>query len=181
MCREWEGLETTGLQLGKVSPFLGRMIPTLFSNLYEHAKILSTSQDNVLAYYQLIFLLMLELSRPSITDMVSFLSKLQDLATSEESQLNPQQRTAVHAIVAGILHLVAQISTNPVLKDNVGVVILRRREAAPRLLPEGFFQRRDDVVEEDVSVGSELLFVLKDEASMKRASESGASLKRAFG
>ena len=158
------------------------MTPTLFAHLYDHAKVLSTSRENVVAYYQLIFLLMLELSRPSITEMVSFLSKLQDLATSGESQLSPQQRTAVHAIVAGIVHLVAQISTNPVLKDNAGIVIQRRREAAVRLLPKGLFQEQDTVpTEEDISVGSELLFVLKDEESMKRASESGASLKRAFG
>ena len=158
------------------------MTPTLFAYLYDHAKVLSTNRENVLAYYQLIFLLMLELSRPSITEMVSFLSKLQDLATSEESQLSPQQRTAVHAIVAGIVHLVAQISTNPVLKDNAGIVIQRRKEAAVRLLPEGLFQGQDGIpIEEEISIGSELLFVLKDEVSMKRASESGASLKRAFG
>ena len=177
------------LQLGKVSPFLGKMIPTLLAYLYDQAKILSTSRDNVVAYYQLLFLLMLELSRPSISDMVSFLSKLQDLAIKEESQLNPQQRTAMHAIVAGMLHLVAQISTNPVLKDNIGAVILCRRERAARLLPDGLFRGEEslDGGQEErlggdtLGVDSELLFLLKDEASMKRVSESAASLKKSFG
>ena len=186
LSREWEGLESTGLEIGKASPFLGKMIPTLFSYLYDHAKILSTNRDNVIAYYQLIFLLMLELSRPRITDMVSFLNKLQDLATKEDPQLSSQQRSALHAIVAGILHLVAQMSTNPILKDNVGVVIDGRRQAAIGLLPDGFF-REESYGKEEGAVGgvlgaeSELLFLLTDEASMKRASESGVSLKKAFG
>lgn len=130
---------------------------------------------------------MLELSMPGTTDMVGFLSKLQDLATKEDSQLNPQQRRAIHAIVAGMLYLVAQISTNPILKDNVRVVILRRRETAVGLLPDGLFRGgvygslEEGAVGGDLGLNSELLFVLKDEASMKRASESGASLKKSFG
>lgn len=186
--REWQGLESVGLQIGKVSPFLGKMTSTLFVYLYDQAKILSTSRENIIAFYQLLFLLMLELSRPSITDMVSFLSKLQDLAIKEESQLNHQQRTAMHAIVAGILHLVAQISTNPILKDNIGAVILCRREKAAELLPDGLFRGEDGfdggeekVVGDILDVESELLFPLKDEASMKRASESATSLKKSFG
>lgn len=184
--REWEGFESIGLQLGKVSPFLGKMIPTLFANLYDHAKVLSTNRDNVTAYYQLLFLLMLELSHPSVGDMVSFLSKLQDLATREDTELSHQQCIIVHAIVAGILHLVAQISTNPILKDNVSVVIVHRREAAIELLPEGLFRGEGDRLNESevggVSVvGAELLFVLKEDFSMKRASESGASIKKSFG
>ena len=183
--REWQSLESVGLQTGKVSPFLGKMIPTLFAYLYDQAKIISTRKDNIIAFYQLLFLLMLELSRPSITDMVSFLSKLQDLAVKEESQLNHQQRIAMHAVVAGILHLVVQISTNPILKDNIGTVILYRRERAAQLLPDGLFRDEDgfDGGEErdSLEVESELLFPLKDEASMKRASESGTSLKKTFG
>ena len=129
---------------------------------------------------------MLELSRPSISDMVSFLNKLQDLATKENSQLSSQQRTALHAIVAGILHLVAQMSTNPILKDNVGAVINCRRQRAIRLLPDGFFKeeaygKEEDAVGRVLGEESELLFLLTDEASMKRASESGVSLKKAFG
>lgn len=177
-----------GLQTGKVSPFLGKMIPTLFAYLYDRAKIISTSKDNIIAFYQLLFLLMLELSQPSITDMVSFLRKLQDLAIKEESQLNRQQRMAMHAVVAGILHLVAQISTNPILKDNIGTVILYRRERAAGLLPDGLFRGEDGfdggeerAVGDSLEVESELLFPLKDEASIKRASESGTSLKRTFG
>lgn len=178
-----------GLQLGKVSPFLGKMIPTLFTCLYDQAQILSTSKDNVIAFYQLLFLLMLELSKPSVTDVVSFLSKLQDLAVREESLLSHQQRTAIHAIVAGILHLVAQISTNPLLKDSIGVVILNRRDRATRLLPDELFRGEEGLDGGDegnatggnLAVESKLLFPLKDEVSMKRASESATSLKRAFG
>ncbi len=177
-----------GLQIGKVSPFLGKMIPTLFAYLYDQAKILSTNRDNIIAFYQLLFLLMLELSRPSITDMVSFLSKLQALAIKEESQLNRQQRMAMHAVVAGILHLVAQISTNPILKDNIGAVILYRREKAARFLSDGLFGGEDGfdggeerAVGDTLEVESQLLFPLKDEASMKRASESATSLKKTFG
>ena len=164
------------------------MIPTLLAYLYDQAKILSTCRENVIAFYQLLFLLMLELSKPSITDMVSFLSKLQDLAVKEESQLNHQQRMAIHAIVAGILHLVAQISTNPVLKDNIGTVILCRREKAMELLPDGLFRGEDGLdggeeraVGDTLEVELELLFPLKDEASMRRASESATSLKKTFG
>lgn len=162
------------------------MIPTLFANLYDHAKGLSTNRDNVIAYYQLLFLLMLELSHPSISDMVSFLSKLQDLATKEETELSPQQRITMHAIVAGILHLVAQMSTNPILKDNVSVVIVHRRETAIELLPEGLFVGEGGRLNESEvggvsEVGTELLFILNEEACMKRTSESGASIKKSFG
>ena len=183
LSREWEGLESTGLQLGKASPFLGKMIPTLFAHLYDHAKVLSTDRDNVIAYYQLLFLLMLELSRPSVGDMMSLLSKLQDLATQTDLRLSDQECTTIHAIVAGILHLVAQISTSPIVKDNVSVVMQRRRETAIELLPEGLFREdKGGSTEGGVfEVGPELLFMLKDEASMKRASESGASLKKSFG
>lgn len=187
--REWEGIESTGLQLGKVSPFLGKMIPVLFAYLYDHAKVLSTSRDSVIAYYQLLFLLMLELSRGGTADMLSFSSKLQDLATEEESQIHPQQRIALHAIVAGILHLVAQMSTNPILKDNIGAVISRRRESAVILLPDGLFRGKGgfDGGQEEGAVGGvagvepELLFPLKDEVSLKRTSDSASSLKKSFG
>lgn len=185
-CREWEGLESVGLQLGKVSPFLGKMIPTLFAYMYEHAKIISPSKENVIAYYQLVILLMLELSRPCANEVLSFLSKLQNLASNKESQLSPQQCISLHATVAGVLHTLVQIMSSPILKGTVSVVIQRRRESSIRMLPDGLFREHvslleEEAVTEDLSLGPDLLFMLKDEAAMMRTSESGASLKKPFG
>ncbi len=177
VCSEWVNLEAVGLSLGVVSTqFLSKTINSLFANLILLAKALSAEPANTLAFYQLIFLLTLEFSHLGIADMLAFLHQLQEVAVKEK-ELGTHHRVVLHATVAGMLYLAAKISRNEVLKTHVDGVIAKRRETAPRLLPDALFSTTGDeldsgrgamgvISEEDllsvVANDETLLFSLKD-------------------
>lgn len=192
VCSEWVSLEAVGLSLGVVSSrFLSKTVNSLFTNLLTLARALSTKSANTLAFYQLIFLLTLEFSHQGISDMLAFLHQLQELAVKEE-ELEAHHKVVLHATVAGMLYLTAKISRNEVLKTHVDGVIAKRRETAPRLLPDALFSTTDDeldggrgavgVVSEDdilsvVTNDETLLFSIKD-MDTKRLSPPPVTGKR---
>lgn len=136
---EWVSLEAVGLTLGMVSAqFLSKTVNSLFTNLLSLAKALSTKSANTLAFYQLIFLIVLEFSHQGISDMLAFFHQLQELALKEK-ELEMRHKVVLHATVAGMLYLAAKISRNEVLKTHVDGIIAKRRETAPRLLPDTLF------------------------------------------
>ena len=74
-----------------------------------------------------------------VADMVHLLNNFQDSAHDPAAQLSTLHRVSLHTITAGILHLLTNISSVTALREHVAEVIERRREAAPMLLPDGFF------------------------------------------
>ena len=73
LCSDWVSLEAVGLSLGVVSKeFLSKTVNSLFTNLLELAKALCTSPANTLAFYQLVFLLILEFSYQGLSDILVF-------------------------------------------------------------------------------------------------------------
>ena len=161
----WESLESCGLTLGKVSQrFLNKTRSTLYSHLFDHAQVLSTNDENLKAFYQLLFLITLEFSHPGITDMVRYLSRLQDLAQTSSSELSTRHCLALHATTAGVLYLVSKMTSNQVLKDHVLEVVERRKNSAPDLLPDSLFapEVADGPGTNLTALDPELLFQLKE-------------------
>ncbi|KAL5482081.1 hypothetical protein EMCRGX_G022364 [Ephydatia muelleri] len=119
----WERLEDLGLSLGTVSQsFIDQVATTLHAYLCEHAQILSTSLENLKAFYQLLALLLLECGSAIVSDATSYLSRLQETALTN-SALTARHRIALHAI----------------LEEGVGAVVSLRRSLGPYLLPDVFF------------------------------------------
>ena len=172
--------------LGEVSTrFAAKTVASLFMSLYELAKILSVDPDNILAFYQLLFLLTLEFSHRGTNDMLLYLSKLQDLAVKEKGYPS-HHRIALHTTVAGILYLVAKVSTNEILKEHVAEIISKRKEMAPILLPDSLFafkeeadtglvggvvsrEEEEDVLGDVAGSDSQFLFDLQNEGILKRS------------
>ena len=112
--------------------------------------------------------------------MVHLLSKLQDSAVDSASQLSATHRVSLHAITAGILHLLSQISTVSALTEHVLEVVERRRETAPLLLlPDQLFaaereegangaEGRGDI---PTHVGEDLLFHLRERGLVRQSPE----------
>ena len=114
--------------------------------------------------------------------MVHLLSKLQDSAVDSASQLSAIHRVSLHAITAGILHLLSQISTVSALTEHVLEVVERRRETAPLLLlllPDQLFaaereegadgaEGRGDI---PTHVGEDLLFHLRERGLVRQSPE----------
>jgi hypothetical protein len=108
--------------------------------------------------------------------MVHLLSKLQDSAVDSASQLSTTHRVSLHAITAGILHLLCHISTVPALTEHVLEVVQRRSETAPLLLPDQFFtaeradgaEGRGDI---PTRVGEDLLFHLRERGLVRQSPE----------
>ncbi len=145
LCSDWVSLEAVGLSLGLVlKRFLSKTVNSLFTNLLELAKALCTSPANTLAFYQLVFLLTLEFSYQRLSNILVFLHQLQELAVKEKG-LEAHHRVVLHATVAGVLHLASKISRNEVLKTHIDGVIAKRRETAPKLLPEAVFVTADEM------------------------------------
>lgn len=183
--RKWESLHSCGLTLGKVSQrFINQTKSVLYPNLYSHTLHLSMNRDNLAAFYHLLGLLALEFAQPGVIDMIHFLSKLQDLAQDSSATLSPQHRVALHAIVAGLLFLLAKISPTSMLDEHVTDVVERRREIAPSLLPDALFAQdvegADGVLTPEVSameLPDQLLFHLR-ERGLDRQSPEPAENRR---
>ena len=107
--------------------------------------------------------------------MMTYLSRMQDLAVEGDS-LSLHHRTALHAIVAGILHLVAQVSANTALQDHINEVVGLRREMAPHLLPASVFGDQLEAGRNE-TVEQQLLFQLKEENLLRKSPEP----KKGFG
>ena len=173
MLRTWDSLESCGLTLGKVSDrFLNKTRGSLYTHLLENARVLSTHQDNLRAYYQLLYLLVLEFAHPGIMDMAHFLSKLQDMALTDSS-LSSRHRIAIHSIIAGVLYLLANMTFNQVLRDHVFEVIAKRQQVSPSLLPDSLFSTEgSDGPEMDLAnLDPELLFLLQQEGILDDSNE----------
>ena len=191
-CSEWESLEHVGLVLGEVSTlFAAKTVASLFMSLYELAKNLSLDPENILAFYQLLFLLTLAFSHKGINDMLLYLNKLQDLAVKER-QYPSHHRVALHATVAGILYLVSNVSTNEILKEHVAEIISRRKAMALVLLPDSLFafteeanaehvrgvvsrEEEEEVLGEVAGSDSQCLFDLQSEGILKSPGPSRGS------
>lgn len=177
MCSDWQSLDSQGLILGKVSTlFLKKTVQTLYAHLKELAQCLSSSMENLKAFYQLLFLLTLEFSEPGVLEMILYLNWLQTLAVGSDSLLGVQLCNALHAIVAGVLYLISKISLTPGLNEHVSHILTKRREHAPHLLPEGLFtyEERADGTEDSVGmsmVNRSMLFTLNEEDLMKKSPE----------
>lgn len=171
--------------LGEVSArFASKTVTTLFKALFKLARILSFKKENVLAFYQLLFLLTLEFSHKGVNDMLLYLSRVQDLAVKEVSY-PPRHRLALHVTVAGILNLLAKVSANEILKEHIADVISKREERTPILLPDSLFppaeeavtgrasgtfpkeEEIDDALKEVTEKGSQLLFQFQLEGFLK--------------
>lgn len=159
--------------LGKVSDrFLKKTRGSLYTHLLENARVLSTRQENVRAFYQLLFLLVLEFAHPGIMDMTHFLSKLQDMALGDPA-LSSQHCVAIHSIVAGILYLLAKMTSNQVLREHVFKVVAKRQENAPSLLPDSLFatETSDGPAVDPPGLDPELLFSLQQEGILDDSHE----------
>lgn len=132
--------------------------------------VLAVQPENVRAFYQLLFLLMLEFSHPGIVDMVQYLCQLQDLA--QTTKLEPRHRLALHVTVAGILYLIAKMTSNNTLHDHVVEVIGHRQSSAPYLLPDSLFAAETEPTEPTVEdINPELLFQMKDRGILQLSPE----------
>ena len=120
--------------------------------------------ENLKAFYQLLFLLTLEFSHPGVTDMVNYLSQLQDLAQAHSVDMSTRHRIVLHVTAAGILYLIAKMTSNQALQDHILEVINRRQNSAPELLPDFFFaQEVSDGPEANLeNLDPKLLFQLKE-------------------
>ena len=177
MCnREWQSLELQGLVLGKVSPlFLKKTVPTLYGHLKKLAEGLSSHLDNLKAFYQLLLLSTLEFSEPGVLDMVQYLSWLQNLAGASDLAVTAFHRSALHAIIAGVLYLISKISSAVTLQDHILQVLEIRRSSAPHLLPGGIFsseEKLDDVEAiQALAVDKKMLFILNQDELLRKSPE----------
>lgn len=155
----WERLEDLGLSLGTVSQsFIDQVATTLHAYLCEHAQILSTSLENLKAFYQLLSLLLLECGSAIVSDATSYLSRLQDTALTNTA-LTVRHRVALHAIVAGLAHLLVRVCPSSKLEEGVGAVVSLRRSLGPYLLPDVFFAEQSlELSVSNVDVPEDLLF-----------------------
>ncbi len=171
--------------------FLNKVQRPLYHSLLLHAHILSTTPENARAFYQLLYLVVLEFSYPAITDLVEFLSQLQDAAqstapTAGARSLSGQQCLIIHAIVAGVMYLLAKMSSNQQLQEHVLEVVAKRRDSAPHLLPESLFKRPTRLLsteegvdgrgerreeEEEGTVDTDHLFQLRERGIVQAAAE----------
>ncbi len=164
--------------------FLKKTVPNLYDHLLELAKGLSRHSDNIKAFYQLLFLLTLEFSQPGILDMVLYLKQLQALALGNDPVLSTQISTALHAIIAGVLHLISIISPSSSLQEHIVQVLETRRTSAPHLLPHRLFVETDgaDGIEPmpdsgPLSLDKAMVFILDEEELLKKSPEQ----KKGFG
>ncbi len=159
--------------------FLNNTQKPIYDSLSSHAHILSTTLDNVRAFYQLLCLLVLEFSHPAIMDVLQLLSQLQDAAqspgaTAGTGSLSRLQRLSLHAVVAGVMYLLAKMTSRRELRDHVLEVVARRHDSAPHLLPDSLFAAlpTDGVDGEEGGVGPELLFQLRERGIIQGIPES---------
>lgn len=182
-CSEWQGLEANELVLGKVSSlFLKKTVSTLYGHLKILAQNLSLKLENLKAFYQLLFLLTLEFSEPGVLDMVAYLNWVQDQATRSDSSFTVGHRSALHAIIAGILYLISKISQASGLQEHILQVLQVRRVSAPYLMPARLFSTEDQFHSKENSilnsqlVDKSLIFIL-DEELLRKSPEQ----KKGFG
>ena len=163
--------------------FLKKNVPTLFRCLLQLAEHLSANLKNLKAFYKLLFLMALEFSDAGVMDLVLCLNQLQLLALGGVSPLSVRLSAALHAIIAGLLHLVCRIALAPALQAHIEQVLQQRRTSAPHLLPGTLFGC-DDAMDECVTnttshsleVDQSLLFTL-DGDLLRKSPEP----KRSFG
>ena len=138
---------------------------------------------NLKAFYKLLFLLTLEFSQPDcILDMVLYLNRLQALAVGNDSSLSIQHRTALHAIVAGVLYLISKIASASGLKGHILQVLTTRRAVAPQLLPDKFFAYSKDGTDggresDSIALDKDMLFILDEEELLKKSPERKKGFK----
>ena len=129
--------------------FVSKTAASLYSSLVEHALVVAPTKENRLAFYQLLFLLTLEFSHNGVRYMVDYMHQLQELAVGRRGGeeggagrgggLSTDHRVMLHAVVAGILYLVAKITTSLALEEHILTVVALRRSSAPHLLPDTVF------------------------------------------
>ena len=165
--------------------FINKTRSSLYTHLYDHALVLSARQENLTAFYQLLYLLALEFAHPGIMDMVQYLQQLQELAVGNRD-LSYRHRVALHATIAGILYLVAMMTSNQQLQEHILEVVIRRRDSAPSLLPDSFFKSvvsdgPDVKVEIDLNaIEPELLFQLKEKGILQQLPEPKRGLSESL-
>lgn len=164
-----------GLTLGKVSPvFLKKTVPMLYDHLKKLAEGLSPRFDNLKAFYQLLLLSTLEFSEAGVLDMVQYLNWLQSLAGTSDVAITAYYRSALHAIVAGVLYMISKISSATSLQEHVLQVIEVRKTSAPHLLPNALFtfeERPDGIEVSSHPVEKKLLFILNQQELLKSSPE----------
>ena len=102
-------------------------------------------------------------------DMVRYLNRLQDLAQNSSSELSTRHCLALHATTAGVLYLVAKMTSSQVLQDHILEVVDRRKHSAPDLLPDHIFapEVADGPGTSLTTLDPELLFQLKEKGLLE--------------
>lgn len=106
--------------------------------LFESACMLSNSVDNILAIYLTMGVITTEVADDLelISSVVQMTFGLQKVALDDDLVLPSMIRCALHALVAGYLSVVAQLTGNQVLKDYISLIIHLREKEADFLTPE---------------------------------------------
>ena len=127
-----------GLVLGNAPlRFRSSARKVVFPKLLELAHgLFATTEEHVKGFYTLLILLTLELSPTGIKDILILIVELEDLATSSQTELAIKHINAIHASIAGCLHIVSIISEDDNLKSYIEKVIELRRKSYKHLLPE---------------------------------------------
>ena len=136
--RKWTSIGDHGLALGNAPlRFRHSARKVVFPKLLDLAhRLFATTEGHVKAFYTLLFLLTLELSPTGIKDILILIVELEDLATSSQTELVTEHINAIHACIAGCLHIISIVSEDDNLKSYIEKIIDLRRKSYKDLLPE---------------------------------------------
>ncbi|XP_063298053.1 protein EFR3 homolog B isoform X1 [Pelobates fuscus] len=112
--------------------------------LYRHIYLSCNEPTNMQAHYEAIYgllvMISIELANEDIVvDLIRLVLAIQDMALSNEDNLPPYSRCALHALCAAYLNLICQLTTVPAFCQHINEVIEMRQKEAPYLLPEDVF------------------------------------------
>ncbi|XP_003388363.1 PREDICTED: protein EFR3 homolog B-like [Amphimedon queenslandica] len=135
---KWTSIGEHGLVLGNAPlRFRHSARKVVFPKLLELAHgLFASTEEHVKAFYTLLLLFTLELTPTGIKEILILIVELEDLATSSQTELAIKHINAIHACIAGCLHIVSIISEDENLKSYIGKVIELRRKSYKHLLPE---------------------------------------------
>ncbi|KAJ7381308.1 Protein EFR3 B [Desmophyllum pertusum] len=152
--------------------------------LYESACMLSNSVENILAIYLTLAVITTEVATDFelISSIVQLAFGLQSVALDEDLVLPSMNRCALHALVAGYLHVVAHLTGIQDLEDYVSLIIQLREKEADFLTPERALKSTANcIVLSAHSIPKHLLFDISNvREALPKVGCDGRSLKTPY-
>ncbi len=117
--------------------FIKKFGSELLLHIYENIQLTNNTNENFDAIYTTLALICVELnSEDTLTELLRLTFALQDLVSMKNLALTKSHKASIHCLVAGFLHLIANLIAIPAFCSHIEQVINLRREKTPWLLPE---------------------------------------------